>query len=222
MDIKFKYEVHPRIPIRTLIPQKAVIRPTQLDLTKDEVKLCLQHGPVFRVFDRNTQVRATLYNLDELHVEKYSTPGTKANVDPAKKVDVCESIVIPKTEEDKEEIPSLEELIPKEEAPVVEEEPEIKENPIEEAPIAEKIIAEEAPVVEEPAPEAPIEEPTETEESVESDINENKEEVSEIPSEESVEADEEDEEDDVEEEEEDSEIQHSNQYHPQRKKKKHH
>ena len=52
MDRKFKYEVHPRIPIRTLLPKQAIIRPTQLDLTNDE--LMLKHGPVYRIFDRQT------------------------------------------------------------------------------------------------------------------------------------------------------------------------
>ena len=99
MESKFKYEVHPRIPIRTLIPQQAIIRPTQLDLTKEEVKLCLKHGPVYRIFDRATQVQATLYNLDELHVEKYNAPKANGDVLPTKKTTVCESIVIPKKEE---------------------------------------------------------------------------------------------------------------------------
>ena len=238
MDNKFKYEVHPRIPIRTLIPQQAIFRPTQLDLTKEEVKLCLKHGPVYRVFDRSTQVQATLYNLDELHVEKYNAPKDNGAIDPAKKTTVCETIVVPKKEEApapvvEEPVPVAEPVIPEvvEEAPVEESAP-VEEPVVEEpAPVAEPIpeisnLVEDkpAPVVEEAAPEAPVEEPSEEVEAVEAPAEENVEEATEEADEESVEADEEDEEDDVEEEEEapTEGQQPGNQYHPQRKKKKHH
>lgn len=144
MESKFKYEVHPRIPIRTLIPQQAIIRPTQLDLTKEEVKLCLKHGPVYRIFDRATQVQATLYNLDELHVEKYNAPKANGDVLPTKKTTVCESIVIPKKEEApapvvEEPAPVAEPVIPEvvEEAPVEEQATEL---PTEEAPVEEHVV----------------------------------------------------------------------------------
>lgn len=237
MDSKFKYEVHPRIPIRNLIPQKAITRPTQLDLSKDEVKLCLKHGPVIRLFDRTTQVKVTLYNLDEVHVAKYNAPASKGNIDPAKKTDVYETIVIPKAEEKApvvEEAPAtpvVEE--PKAEEPIVVE-PIPTAEPVQEAapsaeepvavapiPVVSNIVEEKAPVVEESAPEVPVEAASEEAEVVESSEEENAEESTEDD-------DTEDSEDDEEDEEEEEPVagqpngQNSNQYHPNKKKKKHH
>lgn len=185
MEDKYSYEVHPRIPIKNVIPGKGIFRPTVLDLTKDEVVKCLKCGPVFRNFARGNQVQVTLYNIDELHVAHYVAPSKKV-IDPSKKTNVS-GIIVPKKE-----------FVPHIIAPAKKEEP-VKEQ-VEEAPIVEEPIedvhetydiqlAEEK--VEEAVPEAPVEEAVEVVEEPEASEEEKVEEVTDEEVEESVEESEE-------------------------------
>ena len=47
---RYKYSVTPFSPIKELIPGKSIRAPFVADLNKDEVFLCMKHGPVFRLF----------------------------------------------------------------------------------------------------------------------------------------------------------------------------
>lgn len=70
--MKYTYKVMPRIPIRGI--GKSIIRkPTVLNLEKEEVGFCLNHGPVYRKFDENTLVRVYRENIERLHQKEYVT-----------------------------------------------------------------------------------------------------------------------------------------------------
>lgn len=178
MEEKYSYEVHPRIPIKDVIPGKGIFRPTILDLTKDEVVKCLKCGPVFRNFARGNQVQVTLYNIDELHVAHYVATSKTKVTDPSKKTDVA-GIIVPK----KEFIPHI--IAPaKTEEPVKEKVEEVTDEVAEES--VEKPIEEEK--VEEAVVEAPVEEAVEESEASE---EEKTEEVTDEVADESVEESEE-------------------------------
>lgn len=66
-DKRFMYEIRPLKPIKDLIPGKLLSRPCSMQLTKDEVLLCMKYGPVYRKIDGRTPVKVTGDNLDELH-----------------------------------------------------------------------------------------------------------------------------------------------------------
>ena len=187
-EAKFRYEIHPRIPMRNVL-DKAIIKPTTVELTLDQVKECLKYGPVYRRFNADHIEKVTLFTIDALHQEKFD-PEAVANSKVAKEPPAPKKVTIkfkeepkpqPITEEKKEESasaveeskaeePTVEEV--KEEAPVVE---EVKEaEPIEEkaeevAPTEEKVEEK----VEDTAPEAPSEAPVEEEKVVESSEEEN-------------------------------------------------
>ena len=95
--VKYSYEVHPKIPIKNVIPKEAIYRIKVLDLTKDQVLECLKCGNVYRIFDRDTLIQVTIYNIDTLHVNTYNAPE-KVYIDPSKKTDVVEVIDLSTTE----------------------------------------------------------------------------------------------------------------------------
>ena len=95
--VKYSYEVHPKIPIKNVIPNEAIYRIKVLDLTKDQVLECLKCGNVYRIFDRDTLIQVTIYNIDTLHVNTYNAPE-KVYIDPSKKTDVVEVIDLSTTE----------------------------------------------------------------------------------------------------------------------------
>lgn len=182
MEDKYSYEVHPRIPIKNVIPGKGIFRPTVLDLTKDEVVKCLKCGPVFRNFARGNQVQVTLYNIDELHVAHYVAPSKTKAIDPSKKTDVA-GIIVPK----KEFVPHIIAPAKKEESEATDEE-KVDEKVTDEA-VEESVVEEEK--VEEPVVEAPVEEAVEVVEEPEASEEEKVEEVTDEEVEESVEESEE-------------------------------
>ena len=183
---KFRYEIHPRIPMRNVL-DKAIIKPTTVELTIEQVKECLKYGPVYRRFNADHIEKVTLATLDKLHTAKFGA------VVPEKKEE-------PKVEEVKEEAPVVDEKVEEpapveekvEETPVAEEKVEevVVETPVVEEPKVDEV-KEEAPVVEEKVeekveevkeetvPEAPVEDTTEEEKSVESSEDENVTEVTE-------------------------------------------
>ena len=67
MGEKFTYEVRPQIPIRNVFFGKVLVRPTVIDLNKEEVRECLKFGPVYRRFDGLHTERVNINNIDELH-----------------------------------------------------------------------------------------------------------------------------------------------------------
>lgn len=74
LDERYMYTVVPRSPIRNLIKGKAIIKATNLQLSKDEVKECLKYGAVYRKFycESNSE-RVTPSNLDRLHRKDHIT-----------------------------------------------------------------------------------------------------------------------------------------------------
>lgn len=179
-EAKYRYEIHPRIPMRNVL-DKAIIKPTTVELTLDQVKECLKYGPVYRRFNADHIEKVTLFNIDALHAEKYDSSAIKNEVakeEPKKpsikfkeepkpiveekvdeKVEEPASVIEDKVEEVKEEA-SVEESAPE----------EVKEVPTEEK-VDEK--------VEETVSEAPVEEAVEEEKVAESSEEENVTEVTE-------------------------------------------
>ena len=100
MDEKFKYQVNPRIAIKGLTP-KPILRATDIELTKDEVKECLKHGPVYRKFDGSHVVRVTLNDVDRLHQKNFISEEDWANTKP---VTIIPGKIITPKEEKKEEV----------------------------------------------------------------------------------------------------------------------
>ena len=64
---RYKYSVTPFSPIKELIPGKSIRAPFVADLNKDEVFLCMKHGPVFRLFPGKEPIKVTGSNFESLH-----------------------------------------------------------------------------------------------------------------------------------------------------------
>jgi hypothetical protein len=69
---RFKYSVTPYTPIKDLIPGKLIMRPFSADLDKEEVFICMKHGPVYRLFVGKAPIKVTGENFPLLH---RATPG---------------------------------------------------------------------------------------------------------------------------------------------------
>ena len=67
MTERFTYEVRPHTPIKELVPGRVIVKPTTTKLTKEEVLICMKHGPVYRLFPGKTPIRVLGANLDQLH-----------------------------------------------------------------------------------------------------------------------------------------------------------
>ena len=68
---RYKYSVTPFIPIKDLIPGKLIRKPFSADLNKEEVLLCMKHGPVHRLFVGMKPIKVTGSNIDFLHRPTY-------------------------------------------------------------------------------------------------------------------------------------------------------
>lgn len=163
---RYLYMVNPRIPLK--ICNETVRRSKNLELTKDEVKHALKHGPVYRKFDAKTMDRVTLQNIDSLHVK------TKGEVENT----VVENITV------EEAVTPIVDL-PVEETVTITKEEVIKPDVI----IYEETEATTEEVVEKEL-EAQVEEDTETvsEETTAEEVEEKVEEVEQVSVEQSVEA----------------------------------
>ena len=71
MESRFRYQVTPYSPIKDLIPGQSLRRAFTSDLTKEEVLLCMKHGPVARLFPGKLPIRVTGSNLDSLHKKQF-------------------------------------------------------------------------------------------------------------------------------------------------------
>ena len=184
--MKYAYKVMPRIPIRGI--GKSIIRkPTVINLEKEEVGFCLNHGPVYRKFNENTLVRVYRENIDRLHQKEYVTEEeveeqkrTNFTEEPSANKPVETPAPVEKQEE-KEEIEKalVEEGLTSEEAEtvadaVIEEEQEkaIQDEvkPEEKVETVEEPVPEEKKEFEEPSiegVEAPVEEASEEETATE-------------------------------------------------------
>lgn len=70
-NLSLTYHIHPKVPIKDLIPGTSIRRPRAMQLTKEEVLHCMKYGPVFRVFPGKDPIRVTGDNIDELHRTSY-------------------------------------------------------------------------------------------------------------------------------------------------------
>lgn len=151
MESRFRYQVTPYSPIKDLIPGQSLRRAFTSDLTKDEVLLCMKHGPVCRLFPGKLPIKVTGSNIDSLHKKDFESDF----VDVASKDTVnTEKIEIEHpdvSEEPKTEVPTTqnpdennvnnknnENSIPEntnvvDEQKVVDEEPQVVEEQIEES-----------------------------------------------------------------------------------------
>ena len=68
---RYKYSVTPFSPIKELIPGQSIRAPFSADLNKDEVFICMKHGPVYRLFPGKDPIRVTGSNFESLHKAKF-------------------------------------------------------------------------------------------------------------------------------------------------------
>ena len=113
---RYKYSVTPFSPIKELIPGKSIRAPFIADLDKDEVFLCMKHGPVFRLFPGKEPIRVTGSNFESLHVlkleETKEVVKEKAKVAPTLTITpVAAPTVEEKVEEVVVEAPPVEENV---------------------------------------------------------------------------------------------------------------
>ena len=139
-DTRYAYTVNPRRPIRGIAGIKSVRTGTTLRLTKEEVKIAMKCGHVYRRFaNEGINQRVTGDNLDRLHNEKFMNEkeyeeflhGSTAKVDTDSKVEEKPSVEVskeetkpvedtPVQEEVTEEFPELEDTTSEDTEEVVE------------------------------------------------------------------------------------------------------
>ena len=134
MESRFRYQVTPYSPIKDLIPGQSLRRPFTSDLTKEEVLLCMKHGPVSRLFPGKLPIKVTGSNLDSLHRKQFEGDFidiTSKYTGEAKKAVIEHPEV---ASEPKTEVPTEEKSVENTESTEsVVEEPEVKEERIEES-----------------------------------------------------------------------------------------
>ena len=177
MESRFRYQVTPFSPIKDLIPGQSLRRPFTSDLTKDEVLLCMKHGPVSRLFPGKLPIRVTGSNIDSLHKKDFESDFVDvASKDTGndEKIEIEHSEV---SEESKTEVPTTTNL---------DENNVVTENKVEKSPMdniqtdeslvspedEEDVVDEQEVVEEEPqVEEEQIEESTPTEEPEEAHVD---------------------------------------------------
>ena len=112
---RYRYSVTPYTPITKLQPGIALRRPFSADLNREEVFLCMKHGPVYRIFPGQNPIRVTGANFESLHVAK---PGDIFSEEPATNTEDTvkeqnHEPVVPETA--KEEVPTKVEVVPEQE-----------------------------------------------------------------------------------------------------------
>lgn len=159
---RFKYSVTPYTPIKDLIPGKLIMRPFSADLDKEEVFICMKHGPVYRLFVGKAPIKVTGENFPLLH---RATPGdeitaTKYNytVIDENAARATEEVAEPmKTDASTEVEPASEEVV--DETQVSEETvEEVEAVPVEEEAVAEEDVDDQEEVVEGDSVEEEVEE----------------------------------------------------------------
>lgn len=171
-ETRFLYSVNPRRVIKNLSEVPVVRTAKSLYLTKEDVAICIKHGPVYRRFaNEKRNERVTTLNIDRLHNAKYMTEeeyklflAGELSADRGTVTEPAPEVVAPIVPDS---------VTPESEPTAVVTEPEIEEVEYNE----ETVELEE--VVENEAVEAPVQEPVETEESVEEVSEDNSVEVSE-------------------------------------------
>lgn len=73
MESTYLYSVHPKKIIKGLL-EKPIRTARSLYLTKEQVKVCLKYGSVYRRFANENKIeRVLISNIDRLHNEKFMT-----------------------------------------------------------------------------------------------------------------------------------------------------
>lgn len=104
METTYLYSVNPKKIIKDL-PTPPIRSPRSLYLTKDQVRICLKSGTVYRRFAaENRNERVTILNIDRLHNDKFMTEEEYKLFLESKVNDQRGSITTVNTEEKKETI----------------------------------------------------------------------------------------------------------------------
>lgn len=154
---RFKYSVTPYTPIKDLIPGKLIMRPFSADLNKEEVFICMKHGPVYRLFVGKAPIKVTGENFPDLH---RATPGDKITATKYNYTVIDENVARAteevtepmKTDASTEVEPASEEVV---------DETEVSVEPVEEVeavPVEEEVVAEDADDQEEVVEDETVEE----------------------------------------------------------------
>lgn len=123
MEERYPYQVNAVMPIIGLSIGTIKVPCTQ-ELTKEDVLICLKKAPVFRRFTNGIKERVGIDNIDRLHRENYMT---KEEFEKINSNSVPEEVA--KVEEPTKEVVEPEpEVIPD----IVEEEPVVEEEQVEE------------------------------------------------------------------------------------------
>ena len=177
MERVFLYSVCPKKVIKELPTTIPIRSPKSLYLTKEQVKICLKYGSVYRRFaNEQRNERVTIMNIDRLHNEKFMTEEQYKEYEQSLKDGQRGSVIVgepkvedpvPEVKEDKVEV-KVEEKVETvvTEDPVVEEE-KVEDDgiirPTEESETPESIASEEVvDKVEDPTPVETSEEVVET------------------------------------------------------------
>lgn len=177
MERVFLYSVCPKKVIKELPTTIPIRSPKSLYLTKEQVKICLKYGSVYRRFaNEQRNERVTIMNIDRLHNEKFMTEEQYKEYEQSLKDGQRGSVIVdepkvenptPEVKKDKVEVKVEEKVeIVVTEDPVVEEE-KVEDDgiirPTEESETPESITAEEVvDKVEDPTPVETSEEVVET------------------------------------------------------------
>ena len=74
MSERFLYSVHPKRVIKNVPGANAIRTPKSLYLTKEDVRICLKGGSVYRRFANEARnEKVTISNVDRLHNAKFMT-----------------------------------------------------------------------------------------------------------------------------------------------------
>ena len=94
---RYRYSVTPFSPIKELIPGKSIRTPFTADLDKDEVFLCMKHGPVYRLFPGKDPIKVTGSNFESLHVRLFEDVKETEPVKVEEKKEVIEETPVTET-----------------------------------------------------------------------------------------------------------------------------
>ena len=168
METTFLYSVNPKKVIKEL-PTLPIRAPKSLYLTKDQVKICLKYGSVYRRFaNEQRNERVTVSNIDRLHNEKFMTEEQYENYKDSLISDNRGSVI--QAPEEKPEQPA--------ETKVEDVKDEVKEDPVTpvvETPVQDTVVENtevnnEVQENENPVVETPVEEVATTELPVETKV----------------------------------------------------
>ena len=107
MERVFLYSVCPKKVIKELPTTIPIRSPKSLYLTKEQVKICLKYGSVYRRFaNEQRNERVNIMNVDRLHNEKFMTEEQYKEYEQSLKDGQRGSVIVdePKVEDPKPEI----------------------------------------------------------------------------------------------------------------------